>query len=193
MNKPKTITQVAIILGFALIIALIVNSVNPKGISILDDGERYDKDVKEKSLKDVTPNVNDTTNNNKPKTLDKPANISKEGFVKPQFIALDLAKSFFGQGALFIDARLKVQYDSGHVKGSINLPYQEFAAKSKEEKLEILKKYNKEGTIVCYCSGGECEVSIDLAYEIAKIGFNYVNIYRGGYKEWENGGNPVEK
>jgi rhodanese-related sulfurtransferase len=193
MNRVKLITQVLFILGFALVIGLIVNAVNPKGISLFDDGERYSKNVQEKSIKDLVTNPYDTTNNNKPKTLDKPPNISKEGFVKPQHIKIDLAKLFYDQGALFIDARLKVQYDSGHVKGAINIPYGEFLAKSKEDKIDIMKKYNKEGTIVCYCSGGECEVSIDLAYEIAKIGYNYLNIYRGGYKEWENAGFPVEK
>jgi len=36
-------------------------------------------------------------------------------------------------------------------------------------------------------------LSIDLAYDIAKLGFNAVNIYLGGYKEWEAAGLPVEK
>jgi rhodanese-related sulfurtransferase len=192
MNRFKTPTQIIVILGISLVFAMIVNAINPKGISVFDDGSRYSKDNKEKSIKDIVTNPYDTTGN-KQKSLDKPPNISKEGFVKPQNIAIDLAKLFFDNGALFLDARLKVQYDSGHIKGAVSLPYDEFGGKSKEEKLEILKKYNKEGTIVSYCSGGECEVSIDLAYEIAKLGFNFINIYRGGYKEWENAGYPVEK
>jgi len=31
-----------------------------------------------------------------------------------------------------------------------------------------------------------------LAYDIAKLGFTSMNIYLGGYKEWEDAGHPVE-
>jgi rhodanese-related sulfurtransferase len=55
-----------------------------------------------------------------------------------------------------------------------------------------MKKYNKDGVIVVYCRGDKCEVSIDLAYEIARLGFNSVNIYRGGIKEWKEKGFPTQ-
>jgi len=193
MNKTGLIKQVLIILVFSCIVALIVNAVNPKGISVFDNGSRYSKDIQEKTITDIPNNPYDTSGNNQQKTLDKPPNISDEGFVKPQNVNLELAKLLFDKNALFIDSRTKPEYDSGHVKGALNISYNDFAPKSKEEKMEIMKKYNKEGTIICYCTGGDCEVSIDLAYEIAKLGFNYVNIYRGGYKEWEEKGYPVEK
>ena len=70
--------------------------------------------------------------------------------------------------------------------------YEEIA-KDKSKLPEKLKGLNKDGIIICYCSGGECDMSIDLAYEIAKLGFNAVNIYLGGYKEWESAGLPVQK
>jgi rhodanese-related sulfurtransferase len=193
MNKTGLIKQVLIIFAVSLIVALVVNAINPQGISVFDDGSRYSKDNQDKTVKDVINNPYDTSKNNQPQTLDKPPNVSKEGYVKPQNISLELTKVLFDKNALFIDARNNIQYDSGHVKGAINIPYGGFVSKSKDEKLEMMRKFNKEGSIVCYCSGGECEISIDLAYEFAKLGFNYVNIYRGGYEEWKNAGYPIEK
>lgn len=61
------------------------------------------------------------------------------------------------------------------------------------DKKNLLKDYKPDDIMVVYCGGGECEVSIDLAYEIAKVGFNSTNIYRGGYKEWVEKGNQVTK
>ena len=62
-----------------------------------------------------------------------------------------------------------------------------------EQKLEILKAYDKEKPIVSYCGGIECEISIDNAYEMAKAGYNELKIYLGGYKEWNELGYPTEK
>jgi rhodanese-related sulfurtransferase len=193
MNKSGTIKQVVLILVISVILALIVNAINSNGVSIFDDGSRYSKNVEEKKLKDLLPDPYDTSLNSKKKTLDQPPNIGPDGFVKPQPISIEVAKYLYDKNALFVDARTKIQFDSGHVKNAVNIPYKVFVQFTKEQKLDALKKFNKDATIVCYCIGGECEVSIDLAYEIAKLGFNYVNIYRGGYQEWEQKGYPVEK
>ena len=193
MNKTNIVKQVIIILVLSVVLGILVNALNSRGVSIFDDGSRYSKNVEEKKLKDVLPDPYDTSLNSKTKTLDKPPNMTEAGFVKPQPISLEVAKYLYDKNALFVDARNKDQYDSGHVKGSVNIPYKVLVGFSKEQKIDALKKFNKEASIVCYCSGGDCEVSIDLSYEIAKLGFNYVNIYRGGYKEWENSGYPVDK
>jgi rhodanese-related sulfurtransferase len=118
--------------------------------------------------------------------------MNKEGFIEPENISVELAKNLFDRNALFVDARNKEEYDSVHVKGAICLPYVDFKSKSVQDRIDIMKKYNKDGIIVVYCRGDKCEMSIDLAYEIARLGFNSVSIYRGGIKEWKEKGFPTQ-
>jgi 3-mercaptopyruvate sulfurtransferase SseA len=187
----KTIKQILIISILSIIIGLIVNAVNPKGIPLVMDMKKYSTEQSDKMKEDFINNPYDTSSVDK--SFIKNPRTNKEGFVDPQNIKLDFAKILFDKKALFIDARIPEEFKTGHVKGAVNIPYEDFHKKTKEERAEIMKGYNKNGIIVCYCKGGDCEMSIDLAYDIAKLGFNSVNIYLGGYKEWENAGYPVEK
>lgn len=186
----KIIKQILIILVLSVAVGLIVNAINPKGIPLVMDKKNI-KENKDSIKTDFMNNPYDTTNNSA--GLMQNPNLNEQGFVEPQNIKLELAKILFDRNALFIDGRKPEEYNTGRIKGAINIPYEEFHKKTKEEKLQTLKGLNKNGIIVCYCIGGDCEVSIDLAYDIAKLGFTSVNIYSGGYKEWEKAGFPVEK
>jgi rhodanese-related sulfurtransferase len=147
-----------------------------------------------KQKKTIDGFVNDPYDTTSKKTNNNmlSGHMNKEGFIEPESITMELAKNLFDRNALFVDARNKEEYDSLHVKGSINIPYEEFRNKSVRDRIEIMKKYNKDGVIVVYCRGDKCEVSIDLAYEIARLGFNSVNIYRGGINEWKEKGFPTQ-
>jgi 3-mercaptopyruvate sulfurtransferase SseA len=187
----KIIKQILIIFILSVVIGLIVNAVNPKGISLVMDMKKFSTEQSDKVKEDFINNPYDTTQ--KSGSLLQNPRYNKEGFVEPLNIKLDFAKILFDRNALFFDARPPEEYKTGHIKGAINIVYEEFIKKPKEQKLEILKGYNKNGIIVCYCNGGDCDMSIDLAYDIARLGFNSMNIYLGGYKEWEQAGYPVEK
>ena len=187
----KTIKQILIIFILSIVVGLIVNAVSPKGIPLVMDVKKYSTEQSDKLKEDFINNPYDTTK--KDASLMQNPRLNKEGFVEPQNIKLDFAKLLYDKKALFFDARKPEDYNVGHVKGAISVPYEEFHKKPKQEKIEMLKGYNKSGIIVCYCIGGDCEMSIDLAYDIAKLGFTSMNIYLGGYKEWENAGYPVEK
>lgn len=187
----KIIKQILIILVVSVVIGFIVNAVNPKGIPLVMEKKNFSTEQSDKLKDEFINNPYDTSS--KTESIMKNPNTNTQGFVEPQNIKLDFAKLLFDRRALFMDARLPQDYATGHIKGALNIPYEEFHKKSKEEKLEVLKGLNKNGIIVCYCIGGDCDMSIDLAYEIAKLGFNSLNIYLGGYKEWENAGYPVEK
>jgi len=186
----KTIKQIIIILVLSVIIGFIVNVVNPKGIPLVMDMKRYSTEQSDKLKEDFINNPYDTSK--KDASLMQNPRLNKEGFVDPQNIKLDFAKLLYDRKALFFDGRKPEEFATGHIKSAINISYVEFHKKSKEEKEEMFKGYNKNGIIVCYCDGG-CEVSIDLAYDIAKLGFTSMNIYQGGYQEWEKAGYPVEK
>ncbi len=57
----------------------------------------------------------------------------------------------------------------------------------------MMKDIRKDQAVVSYCGSDSCEISIDNAYEMAKIGFDDVKIYLGGYKEWKKFGYPIEE
>jgi rhodanese-related sulfurtransferase len=158
------------------------------------DESRYSEETSDERMEEFLNNPTDTTSvKSEPMHNRRRKELTKEGFVKPKNIKLDFAKILFDRKALFIDGRIAEEYNAGHIKNAINLTYKDFAAKSQEEKIEIMKKYNRDGIIVCYCDGGSCDISIDLAYEIAKLGFNSVNIYLGGFKDWLSAGYPTNK
>lgn len=191
MNRTKTIKQFIIILMLGTAAGLIANAVNPSGIPLVMDASRYSTDKSDSIKNSFMNNPYDTSQKQTP-ALQNP-NVTKDGIVKPQNIKIDLAKFFFDKNALFFDGRKPEEFAAGHIKNAVSLPYEEFSKKTKEEKTELMRKYNKEGMVVVYCGGGKCEVSIDLAYELARVGFTSLNIYLGGYKEWEDTGYPIEK
>ncbi len=192
-NKRSILKEIGIVILISILLGLFVNLVNPSGIPLFMDESRYSEKTSDKRMEEFLNNPTDTTSKSLPMHTKRNPERTKEGFIKPQNIKLDFAKILFDRNALFIDGRTAEEFNLGHIKNAINLPYTKFANKPKEEKIDIMKKYNKNGIIVCYCDGGSCDISIDLAYEIAKLGFNSVNIYLGGFKEWENAGYPTNK
>lgn len=178
-QRNKILKEVLIITIVSLITGLIVNSVNPKGIPLVrDDGDRFKIDS---ALAQGSEN----------KPVEKVK--TKEGFVKPVNIPVETAKKFFDENAVFIDGREETEFKEGHIKGAINIPYKEFYAKTPEDRQKMMDGIDKNKTIVSYCGSSECEISIDNAYEMAKIGYDNVKIFLGGYREWNELGYPVNK
>lgn len=189
----KVLKETIIILIIVVIFAFIGNVLNPKGISLFPDESRYKIDSTSNNIdySKVWNDPYDTTNNRV--AILSGGEMTKEGYIKPQNINLVQAKTLYDINGLFIDGRKREEYEKGHIKGAINIPYDEFMKLTVDQRKEMMRKYNKNGVIVCYCDGGGCDVSIDLGYEIAKIGFNSVNIYLGGYSEWKSKGYPIEE
>ena len=191
----KTVKQILIIIIISVLFGLTANAINPKGVPLILEKNIYALDTtKQKKVKDgfINDPFDTSTKKVNSNMLGSETKKNKQGFIDPENITLELAKNLFDRNALFVDARKKEEFDSVHVKNAINIPYEEFREKSLNDKMEVMKKYNKEGIIVVYCKGDKCEVSIDMAYEIAKLGFSSVNIYRGGIKEWKEKGFPTQ-
>jgi rhodanese-related sulfurtransferase len=189
----KILKQILIILVISAVFGLTANAINPKGVKLILEKNIYALDSA-KQKKTIDGFVNNPYDTNSKKTSNNmlSGKMNKEGFIEPENISVELAKNLFDRNALFVDARNKEEYDSVHVKGAICLPYVDFKSKSVQDRIDIMKKYNKDGIIVVYCRGDKCEMSIDLAYEIARLGFNSVSIYRGGIKEWKEKGFPTQ-
>lgn len=89
-----------------------------------------------------------------------------------------------GKVALFIDARRTQDYEEGHIRGAISIPYWE-----EEVALERMQKLREETPpdhpIVLYCSRAtDCEDSQELAAQLYNMGFRHLMVYSGGFPEW---------
>lgn len=194
-------SQAFLIFILAIVVGLTINATSAKRVSFFTDyTEKMKADNTDsltnaiKSTNDFKNNPYDTTKKSQPLSYNNNPNLTKDGYIRPQKIKLELAKLLYEKNALMIDARKVEEFNAGHIKGAINIPLEEFAYNNDTAKLsERMKGLNKDGIIICYCNGGDCDMSIDLAYAIAKLGFNATNIYLGGYKEWQEAGLPVQK
>lgn len=107
----------------------------------------------------------------------------------PPAISLDYAMmKFQSKNTIFLDARYPEDFKAGHIKGAINLPYEEFEQYSPQ----VLPDLPNNQEIIAYCDGTECETSLLLARELMDLGYNNINIFFGGWQEWQNAGLSVE-
>jgi len=104
---------------------------------------------------------------------------------QPVMINLEIAKTFYDQGVLFIDARDDKEFREGHIAGSKLAP---------ANPGEILRWAMEDDPVVTYCSGGECDLSMSLANELMgeDWGFARVFVFDGGLPQWIEAGYPVE-
>ena len=105
----------------------------------------------------------------------------------PLMVNLEFAKYHFDVGfAIFIDARDPEDYESGHIKDAINIPYDYY-----EDYQEIIDALDDAGLYIIYCSGEECSLSIDLAdYLYNDKLIDKLLIFEGGWPEWRDEGYP---
>lgn len=86
-----------------------------------------------------------------------------------------------------IDARGPSEYEKGHLPGAINIPYEKLP--------EMLEKLQTEAPIgvpvVCYCRGPLCDLSDNLANELRFMGYEDVQVYRGGWEHWTEAGHQI--
>ncbi len=116
--------------------------------------------------------------------------LAPEKYPAISFITLSEAQDLFAErGALFVDSRSAEEYADGHILGAVSIPYDEKRAKERAVDLGIAK----DRTIVVYCHGGDCQMSIGLAKILQEAGFKTIKIYSGGWAEWAAAGLPVEK
>lgn len=105
--------------------------------------------------------------------------------VKPIDIKIDFAKALFDKNFRFIDARDVADFNAGHIQGAINIPFHEID-KHKNKLIDL----PKDQVYITYCSS-DCDVSIDMAYYMAKMGFIKVYIFHGGWDVWKAAGYPA--
>ena len=81
-------------------------------------------------------------------------------------------KDLISKGAVILDVRSIAEYQSGHIKGSINIPV--------DNLLMNLKKISKKKTIITCCASG---MRSERAKTLLKQN-GYINVYNAG--AWSN-------
>ena len=106
-----------------------------------------------------------------------------------EMIPFAMAKDIFESNkALFIDSRHEFDYQSGHIRGAVNI-----ALKMFDTHLTRLNKIPKDKLLIVYCDGAECNSSIEMAVKLIESGFTNVKVFFGGWQEWNSAKLPVEK
>ena len=109
--------------------------------------------------------------------------------VDPPAISLNYAMmKFQSKNIVFLDARYPADFEEGHVKGAVNLPWEEFDQYAPR----VLPSLAKDEEIIAYCDGTECETSLLLARELIKLGYENIKVFFGGWQEWQDAGLAVE-
>ena len=138
---------------------------------------------KQDSLKKIQDSVKIAQQKNEDSL--KNAQNNQTDIVKPVDIRIDFAKALFDKKYRFLDARDAADYNAGHIQGAINIPYHDL-----EKYKDKLNALPRDQVYITYCSSA-CDVSIDMAYAMAKMGFKKVYIFHGGWDEWKAAGYPV--
>ena len=89
-------------------------------------------------------------------------------------------------GILIVDVQPKVVYDSGHIQGAVNFPW--------EQDLKSNGNLPRDKTLVLYCDCGQEEDSIDVATQLRdKWGYSNIRLLEGSWSMWRQMGYPAEK
>ncbi len=92
-----------------------------------------------------------------------------------------------GGKAIAIDARNQDEFESGHILGAINLPFESISAYR-----ERVNSLPHDKWLICYCDGPPCDLGELLASELWNAGFSTVAIYQEGMDAWRKS-NAIEK
>ncbi len=174
--KLKTINlnKLLLIILASIFTGIVYNAISPKGIEFI----RHEKKIENASQNDLA----EILKNDSEGTI----NTSDSKILK---ISSDQAYHIFKDStALFIDARDQWEFAEGHIPNATNIAEYKF-----EPDLPIVKSLNKKISYVLYCGDDDCEVSMRLAAEMQKLGFEKLLVFEGGWREWINANYPVEK
>ncbi len=103
-------------------------------------------------------------------------------------VSLEDAKTLFNdQAAVFVDARSRADFKTGHIKDALSLPWHQ----AQELFMEVIPNINPDVLIITYCDGESCTLSHDLAFFLKDLGFQ-VRVLVNGWSLWSASGMPVE-
>jgi len=160
----QIVQEIGILIGIAIIIAFLINSLSPRGIALIGQWD-VDQGV-------ITAKARDDS-------------------VQPEFEIQHIqeAKALYDSGELlFIDARVEEDYAEGHILEAVSLPVNHF-----DDLIDdFFSNYSMETAIVTYCSGRECDDSHLLAEYLRDVGYLDVRVFIDGFPAWKEAGFPID-
>jgi len=156
---------VFILLTIAAVLSLGVNYFSPSGIAWVGQWDRSKGVVRAKSKQDIV-HTNIEINN-----------------------PLQVRQMIQNRKVILLDVRSKDIYDNGHLPGALSFPLVDF-----DEVLpRLLDLVKKDSAILVYCSGFECTDSHTFAAQLLALKFTLVQVYAGGFREWQEMGFDTKK
>ena len=93
------------------------------------------------------------------------------------------------KAVFLLDVRPKDVYEQGHLPGAFSFPLMEF-----DEGLDrLLTLVKKDSAILVYCSGVDCTASHTFATQLIAMRFVNVQVFAGGFRQWEEMGFETQK
>ena len=100
-------------------------------------------------------------------------------------IALQQAQELWAGGAaFFLVAREPADYAAVHIAGALSLPIEEF----NDRFSPVERILTPDATIITYCDGLDCDLSIRLMVRLRELGFHNVHHLVNGWSEWRRAG-----
>lgn len=90
---------------------------------------------------------------------------------------------------LVLDARSNADYLTGRLPGAMSLPVNDF----RDYFENVAPLLADEFPVMVYCSGLECDESLELGKILIDSGFTNVVLFAGGMTAWTNAGYRVEQ
>lgn len=87
-------------------------------------------------------------------------------------------------GVLWVDARVRSEFEKEHIPGAILLNEQEWETLMFES-VEVISRNDK--PIVIYCDAQRCDASHRLAEKLRDLGQPDVHVLAGGWSAWKSG------
>lgn len=107
----------------------------------------------------------------------------------PTFVELEHAMQAHDDGeTVFVDARPNEFFGLGHIAGAISLPRSTFT----KDYPAFTSKVQKDRPLMIYCSESKCVDSTVVAQALTRLGYKKVEIFKGGWDEWEVAGQPSD-
>ncbi len=89
--------------------------------------------------------------------------------------------------AWFLDARDAASFSQGHIKGAINIPFEDVD----NYFFKVIKTVRRDKLIITYCDGQSCNLSHELALFLSELGYNNVRVLVNGWEKWQEAGLPL--
>ncbi len=114
-------------------------------------------------------------------------NIGRKGETMIKKIAREELVRMREKGARFtlVDVLGKDSYEKEHIPGAISIPLEDIESKAGS-------LLGKDDTIVVYCASFICMASTNAAEKLQEMGYKNVLDYKGGLKDYKEGGLALE-